>query len=260
MRSRALLGLVVSLLLSSAAAAAPILVNEFNAVSAANFLSGTAADTTLGRVQGNGGDWVELVVIQDHLDLRGGSLSIDEGIAVRTTTVLTFSQDVLWSDLRSGTIITVAEDILDDTSYNPTSGLGQDWWINVQATTNGPTQFITASNFSVSNDNTQITVLDALNQIWFGPAGEGVQPATGVGSNEVWKLEADPSASITPLANYMDGSSSSFAAPNVWNGGANSQSFAALRSVVTPEPVAATLIGVGVGGALLVTARARRGA
>lgn len=71
-------------------------MNEFNAVSALNFLSGTAADTTLGRIQGNGGDWIELVVIQDHLDLRGGSLSIDEGnVPGRTATVLTFSQDAL---------------------------------------------------------------------------------------------------------------------------------------------------------------------
>ncbi len=257
MRSpRCLLPVTCLLLLSSAAGAAPIIVNEYNAVSAANFLSGTAADTTLGRIQGNGGDWVELVVVQDHLDLRGGSLSIDEGNApLRTTTVLSFSQDSLWSDLRSGTIITVAEDIVNDPTYDP---LGGDWWINVQAIDGGATQFITASNFSTSNDNTQITVLDSLNQIWFGPAGEGVMPATGVGSNEVWKLEADPSASITPLSNFTDGSSSTFGAPNQWSGGAFSQNFAALRSVVAPEAVAATLLSVAV--ALFAIARARSAA
>jgi len=251
--------LVVFLLISSTAAAAPILVNEYNAVSAANFLSGTAADTTLGRIQGNGGDWVELVVIQDHLDLRGGSLSIDEGnVPERTTTVLTFTQDALWSDLRSGTIITVSEqgDLpVIPAPYNPLAG---SWWINVQASDGGPTQFITASNFSTSNDNTQITLLDALDQIWFGPAGEGVVPATGVGSNEVWKLEADPSASITPLSNYMDGSSSSFGAANLWSSGAFTQDFSALRAVVVPEPGAATLLGVAL--ALFATARARRAA
>lgn len=152
----------------------------------------------------------------------------------------------------------MAEDILDEISYNPTNGLGQDWWINVQATNRRPTQFITASNFSVSNDNTRITVLDATSQIWFGLAGEGVMPATGVGSNEVWRLEADPSASITPLSNYTDGSSSTFGAPNQWSGGAFSQGFPALRSVVAPEPGAATLLGVAL--ALFATARARRAA
>lgn len=249
MRIPALHVVVAALLLSSAASAAPILVNEFNAVSASNSLDG---------VMGNGGDWIELVIIQDHFDLRGGSLSIDEGIAIRTTTVLTFTQDALWGDLRSGTIITVAEDITTDTSYNPTLGLGQDWWINVQASNSASGQFITASNFSVSNDNTQITLLDALNQIWFGPAGEGIQPATGVGSNEVWKLEANPSASITPTSNYMDGSSSSFGAPNIWNSGANTQDFSALRAVAAPEPTTLTLLGVGLG--LLVSGRARRAA
>jgi hypothetical protein len=186
MRVPALRLLVVWLLLmSSTALAAPILVNEYNAVSAANFLSGTAAGTNLSRVQGNGADWIERVVIQDNLDLR------------------------------SGTIITVAEDIENDPTSDP---LGGDWWINVQAILDGPTQFITASDFSTSNDNTQITVLDALGQIWFGPAGEGVMPASGVGGNEVWKLEADPSASITPLSNFTDGSSSTFGAPNQWSG------------------------------------------
>ena len=115
-----------------------------------------------------------------------------------------------------------------------------------------------ASNFSTSNDNTQITLLDALDQIWFGPAGEGVMPATGVGSNEVWKLEADPSAAITPLSNYTDGSSSTFGAPNQWSGGASSQSFAALRSVVVPEAGTLTLLGVAL--AACATARARRAA
>jgi hypothetical protein len=258
MRTPALLLLVGLLFVSSGAGAAPIFVNEYNAVSAANFLDGaasTAADATLGRVQGNGGDWVELVVVQDHLDLRGGSLSIEEGNAVRTTTVLTFSYDSLWSDLRSGTIITVAEDIVDETAYDPFAG---DWWINVQATTGGSGQFITASNFSVSNDNTQITVLDALAQVWFGPAGEGITPASGIGSDEVWKLEADPSAAITPASNYRDGVSSSFGAPNLWSSGTQSQSFTALRSSVVPEPGAATLVGVAL--AALVSARARRAA
>lgn len=262
----ALAGLLGSSLLALPAAAAPILVNEFNAVSASMYLNGgtaaadaggqPTADTTLGRVQGNGGDWLELVVIQDHLDLRGGSLSIDEGAAAsRTTTVLTFTQDALWSDLRAGTIITVAEDIASDPTYDP---LGADWWINVQASNTASGQFITASNFSVSNDNTQITVLDALSQVWFGPAGEGIQPVSGIGGVEVWKLEGDPSAAIIPTSPYNDGSSSSFGAPNRWSGGTFVQDFSALRSVVAPEPGAAALLGLAFGAAL-ISARRRTG-
>ena len=169
--------------------------------------------------------------------------------------MLTFTQDSLWSDLRSGTIITVAEDIANDPTYAPLAG---DWWINVQASTAASGQFIAASNFSVSNDNTQITVRDALSQIWFGPAGEGIAPVSGVGSTEIWKLEADPSAAITPTSNFRDGSSSSFGAPNLWSAGTITQNFSALRSVVVPEAGAATLLGVAL--AALFARQAQRDA
>jgi hypothetical protein len=238
------------LCLGSAANAAPILVNEFNAVAATQFLNGgtaaadvdgvPTADTHFGRVLGNGGDWLELVVVQDHLDLRGGSLSIAEGTgAGRTTTVLSLTSDALWSDLRAGTIITLAEDVATDLSFDPTAG---DWWFNVQAANGGSGQYITASNFSVSNDDTQISILDATSAVLFGPAGEGVLPVSGINNREVWKLEANPSAAITPLTGYNDGSSSSFGSPNRWNGGANVQDFSGLRGV--PEPGALTLFGV----------------
>jgi hypothetical protein len=252
MQKRILMAAALALLCPALGArAAAILVNEYNGVAAAQYLNGgtaaadadggAAADPYFGRVLGNGGDWLELVVIQDHLDLRGNSLSIAEGIgAGRTTTVLNFTQGSLWSDLRSGTIITVAEDVPDDPTYAPLSG---DWWINVQAANTASGLFITASNFSVSNDDTQITVLDALSAVLFGPAGEGVQPLSAINNREVWKLEADPSAAITPTSNFQDGTSSTFGAPNRWNSGANVQDFSALRAVV-PEPAAATLIGV----------------
>ncbi len=245
--------------------AAPILVNEFNAVAAAQFLNGgnaaadvdgnPTADTYFGRVVGNGGDWLELVVIQDHLDLRGSSLSIDEGNAPnRTNTVLAFTQSSLWSDLRSGTIITVAEDLPDDPTYDPLAG---DWWINVQASNTASGVFITALNFSVSNDDTQISIRDSLLNVLFGPAGEGVQPVSGINNREVWKLEANPSDSITPVSSYNDGSSSSFGSPNRWSGGAFVQDFSALRAVV-PEPGAASLFAVAL--LALSARRARRAA
>jgi hypothetical protein len=245
--------------------AAPILVNEFNGVAAAQFLNGgdatadvdgePTADTYFGRIQGNGGDWLELVVIQDHLDLRGASLSIDEGNAPnRTNTVLTFTLNSLWSDLRSGTIITVAEDLVDDPTYDP---LGGDWWIHVQASDTSSGAFITASNFSVSNDDTQIAIRDSLLNVLFGPAGEGVQPVSAINNREVWKLEADPSDSITPVSFYNDGSSSSFGSPNRWSGGQFVQDFSALRAVV-PEPTTASLFALAL--LALSARRARRAA
>jgi hypothetical protein len=136
------------------------------------------------------------------------------------------------------------------------SGL-QNKQLTVQAANGASGLFITASNFSVSNDDTQITVRDALNAVLFGPAGEGVQPIGAINNREIWKLEANPSAAITPTSGYNDGTSSTFGAPNRWNGGANVQDFSALRAVV-PEPAAATLLGVALLGlARLTFARLR---
>lgn len=125
------------------ARAAKMILNEYNAVSATNYLNdgnatvdadgGAAADPAFGRVLGNGGDWFELVVIADHLDIRGWKLDIcDNGVCNEQ---LVFSQSSLWSDLRAGTILTVAEDQPTDVSYNPAGG---DWTINVQAIDAGP--------------------------------------------------------------------------------------------------------------------------
>lgn len=238
---------------------APVILNEYNAVSNTNFLGSGASDVTLGTIQGNGRNWVEMVVIQDHLDMRGWILSWAD---TSVSGSMTLSNDSLWSDLRSGTIITMtgmdaANSGYDtDASYDPING---DWWFNIFA---GESQYVSSSSttavgdgiFSVSHSNWQMTIKDSLNVAQFGPAGEGVSPASGVGSDEVWKLEADPSASILPSStSYKDGTSSSFGAPNRWSGGTFTQDFSALRSVV-PEPAALSGLLAG----LMVLARRRR--
>jgi hypothetical protein len=212
-----------------------VILNEWNAVSSSNLLDGGAAtDPFWGAVAGNGGDWFELVVTEDNVDLRGLELIIsdDTGGAGQDVESLFFSNDALWADVRSGTIITVSEDLADDVSYDPAAG---DWWINVQAANNGSGTYVTANNFKVSNDNWQLTIRDGGTTI-FGPAGEGIAPSGGVGSEEVGKLEEDPSAAITPQSAYNDGSSSSFGAPNRWSAGTEVQDFSQLRSVVDAEP------------------------
>ncbi|MFP6608733.1 MAG: hypothetical protein VCB80_00925, partial [Deltaproteobacteria bacterium] len=62
---------------TSPVTAAPIIINEYNAVAPDGFLKGgnaaadedggQRADSTLGRVAGNGGDWFELVTIAHPL-------------------------------------------------------------------------------------------------------------------------------------------------------------------------------------------------
>ena len=208
---------------------ARIVVNEYNAVAPTKFLASSGTDTYWGTVLGNGGDWFELVVVQDHLDLRGWQVIVNDNSGAISTT-LTFTGAAILSDLRSGTIITVTEDLASDVGYDPAGG---DWWINLRAGPSGDGLYISNLDFSVSQQNTQITIRDASGEIAFGPAGEGINPVSGVGSDEVFKLQADPGPSTTAFADYQDGTSSSFGSPNVWSGGASFQDLGALRSVVS---------------------------
>ncbi len=231
------------MLLPSSSLAAPLILNEYNAVSAGNFLNGgdagmdadggSASDATLGRVQGNGGDWFEVVILEDGLDLRGYQFEIyDDGAAVPDAT-LVVSQEALFASLRAGTILTIAEDQATDASYDPDAG---DWWIQLQATSGGDATYISQAAFDVSNNDWQLRVRDAVGVLVFGPGGEGVSPAGGIGSSEVFRLEEDPSSFIdaTSLC-YDDGSrASSFGLPNSWGDPARTQRFEALRLGLPP--------------------------
>ena len=236
--------IVLSCAIAGASWGADIILNEYNAVDANEFLGGgdssaddsggRAYDTYFGRVQGNGGDWFEMVVIKDHLDMRKWHLDIfDSGLFDKT---LDLTDHPIWSDLRSGTIITVAEDVPSDISYNPTAG---DWWINVQAKDDADGLYISASSFKVSNNTWQLRIRNAAGAIVYGPVGEGIAPTSGVGPTNVFRLETDPSATITPTSkNYKDGSNfSTFGAPNRWG----SQDLSALRTVA-PELESITVL------------------
>ncbi len=213
---------------------AVIILNEYNAVSGSQFLESGGTDTFWGRVLGNGDDWFELVVIADHLDMRGWQLVMSDSDHLEDLTLYLTSHEI-WSDLRSGTIITVSEELANNADeYAPEIGR---WWLNVKAADGTSGSYITASNFWVNNDNWQLTIRDLSGVAIYGPAGEGIQPTGGVGSDEVCKLEEDPSTATTPLSSYNDGGSSTFGSPNVWDGGASSQDLAALRSVVPYYPL-----------------------
>jgi len=213
---------------------ADVILNEYNAVAGAEYLNGgnaavdenggRASDSYFGRVQGNGGDWFELVVIKDHLDMRRWKLDIYNSGSLDETLDLT--DHSIWSDLRSGTIITVSENVPSDVSYDPAAG---DWWINVRASDDADGLYIEASDFPVTSNDWQLRIRNAHGAIMFGPVGEGVSPANGVGNTEIFRLEADPSASITASSDdYDDGKDfSTFGAPNRWG----MQSFNQLRAV-----------------------------
>gem|GEM_PF-318437 len=213
---------------------ADVILNEYNAVDSGSYLGGGnalldnngtwASDTYFGRVAGNGGDWFELVVIKDHLDMRSWKLDIYIGGVLDNT--LNLTNHSIWSDLRSGTIITVSEDVPNDISYNPAAG---DWWINVQAKDGANGLYIEASNFPVNDNNWQLRIRNASGTVIFGPAGEGIGSA-GVNPTEIFRLETNPNASITPASeDYDDADSlSTFGSPNQWG----QQDMFALRSVI----------------------------
>jgi hypothetical protein len=244
--------LLTAAVLAAPAHAAPLIVNEFNAVSGSNYLNGgdattdgdgnstnPPADTHFGRIEGNGGDWIELVVIADHLDIRGWTLDIcDAGVCGNDQ--LTFSNHGVWSDLRAGTIITVAEDEPTDLSYDPSSG---DWWLNVRAHNAGSGSYITNQNFPVNHTDWKMSILDDSANVVYGPVGEHVPedpvagcfpPQDDVNSGEIFRLEEAPSALVDPcittLNDYEDGVLSTFGSPNQWNAGFASQNFDVLRN------------------------------
>jgi len=213
----------IVLSLSGYAFGADVILNEYNAVAGSMFLNGgnasadadggRASDSYFGRVAGNGGDWFELVVITDHLDMRNWKLDIYDGGSLSETLDLT--NHGIWADLRSGTIITISEDLTSDISYNPAAG---DWWINVQANNDANGVYIEATNFAVSNNNWQLRIRNASGAVVFGPAGEGVSPTGGISDTEIFRLKADPNASITPSSpDYGDGKNfSTFGSSNKW--------------------------------------------
>jgi hypothetical protein len=277
----------VGLVAANDAIAADLILNEWNCVGSGKWLGNPALPTTgcpqpegpdgatcstnddvfFGRSLGNGGDWVELVVVKDHADIRGWRvqwIEPDGGDADGTDVwygngqtpqgQIIFSNAAVWSDLRAGTIITVTElstalgGLDTDLSFDPCAG---DWWINVNcfdtalvtctANVRDTTNPSYDDPMDVGNDNWAARIVNAAGQEVIGMVGEG-QPswgATGVNSREACRLEADPSQSITPFSTYDDGDNSSFGQPNSWSDLVTQcktyQNFALLRNPVIAE-------------------------
>jgi len=218
---------------------APVILNEYNAVKDDGYLNGgdalsdidgnASSDARFGRVAGNGGDWFELVVTEDGLDMRRWVLELswfDESKNMRQAKILRLTDDPLWSGLWAGTIITVAESVPEDVSYDPARG---DWWINVRVNKKqGSGRYIERADFKVNANEWRLTIRDASGAVRFGPAGEGIFPDKGINSGETFRLEADPSPEVTAASpHYNDGRDSTFGAPNRWRTGI--QDFGALR-------------------------------
>lgn len=267
----ALGALCIAAVLSPASFAADVILNEYNAVRGSQQLSGS--DSFFGQVDGNGGDWFELVVVADHVDMRGWTLNWADDDNSGTVFL---SDESFWSDMRRGTIVTIVENddgggknTSTDTSFDPYGG---DWWVNV-CTRQEQDKFDNAQpwlartddggNFRVTEKDWTLTIMDGTTTV-FGPAGEGAAGWAGGGVNdsEVGKLEGPPAPAtlahwlgVTPASGlYDDGDNSTFGAPNTW-GADGLQDFTPLRDWV-PEPATAAMLLAG----LAVLLRRRFGA
>ncbi len=257
-----------SLITAATTSAAPVILNEYNAVGSTkhleedDFVGSTKADSRLGRIEGNGGNWFELAVVGDGslgstVNLRGWSLDWTEGSDAGS---LNLSADAFWSNVTAGTLITIGELQTITAQDGSTAVNGSDTAVDFSTGDNWAhvwsfdTSLITSTttnvagdgsgNFSVGNSDWQLTLRDAASNVVFGPEGEGISDG-GVNSNEVYKLEADVSTAITAgSAPYSDGTSSSFGGANIWSGGDEIQDFTQFG--VVPEPTTAALIGLGV--------------
>jgi hypothetical protein len=259
-------------------ATSEVLVNEFNAVSSLNRLNGgvipvpadgDGVDTFFGTVDGNGGDWLELVVVGNGsagtTDLRGWKIEIDDGAGSKFVAdeIIVLSQDPYWAAVPNGTILTITEKTSAegglDTWIHKVNRLGQAGgaaagngayaWSNIHYL--DPVYIDqTVSTFGdglgISSNNTQIRILKPRSgtagqfDVVAGPVGEGVQPLAGVNNTEVLELEVDPSPTVSPYLPdvvtdtttfiYDDGNGSTFGSPNLFTAGTQAQNFSSYQT------------------------------
>jgi hypothetical protein len=235
-----------------------MVLNEWNAVSSSKTLKGGGSDIVFGIVPGNGDNWVELAVVEDHLDIRGWTIQWADNNGTPDSGTISFTDSPVWSDIRKGTIIGLREHdeetqtygpLPSDTSYDPFVG---DW--TIFADIDDATLIVDnlEHHWKVDNDNWKACIKDAtgdLVQDYVGENGSGAHYMTtgGIGSNEVGSLDSGPRVDLG--LTYKVKSSSTFLSPN--NLG-QEQDFAAMRSEVTaPEPATIVLLLIALAGCVV---------
>lgn len=234
------------------AASLKMVINEWNCVGASKVLNGESnpgMDTYFGTVVGNGDNWVELAVIEDHLDIRGWTIQWDNADpAPNNAGSISFTNNSVWSDLRQGTILVLHENDTDNdqsggigelpsnTSYNP---FADDWDILASIE---DAALITKNGWKVDKNNWEARILDASSNVIQAYVGEPTSPLAvyktsgGLNDEEVGVLMNGPDIDST-LLSYKDRSTiSTFLSPNV------GQDFTAMRNEVIPEPSAAAIL------------------
>jgi len=209
-----------------------VLLNEYDAVKYNEYLRDNGYDTQFGRIEGNGGSWLEIVTLRDNLDLRGAELKIKRGSA--KVYRATLPNITALSNLRSGTILTISDTVPTNLSYNPFDPCNSDWTININS--NDLTTI--EGKFKTNQIKNIISLKSGSGDIIIMPdSGEGVT-ANNIGRTEVFKLKKDPSFDIEPTNTtyYGDDNNqqalSTFGTPNHWkdsNGNLIEQNLTAIR-------------------------------
>ncbi|MDB4265436.1 lamin tail domain-containing protein [bacterium] len=225
-----------------------VILNEYNAVSNDRFLNGgtlstdsdgapASSDTHFGRVLGNGGNWFELAVVGNgsagFSDITDWSIEVgtllESGAFAASSTILLSDPDT-WSAVANGTLLTFIDRNSSagglDTQINRVDLLNTEGyaWTNIHLSTPGTVTGTGLANLSVNSSDTTFVIRDSEGTVIFGPAGEGIAPISGVGNEEIFELENDPSPQVASIDDssatelgYDDGSSgSTFGAPNLF--------------------------------------------
>jgi hypothetical protein len=224
---------------SVANAAAPAMVlNEWNCVKEDEEMSGS--DSVFGTVEGNGGNWVELYVVQNNLTIKNWLLEWQNADAPEQNNhgFVEFTTSGAWENLAAGTIITILEvdENLEQGAYTTTNLSAGTNWKHVTVDNDTYVEHFPAG-FKVDNDDWEMRILRprvgseapyvtvnggqyVVVQSWVGESASGYG-GSGINSEEIGKLEACPStlSSSTDLTGYDDGDNSTFGHRNTWTGG-----------------------------------------
>ena len=198
-----------------------VIVNEYNAVKKNKLLKSNGRDSRFQRIDGNGGDWFELVVVGDGIagttiDMRGWRIIVSECDGGRKIKTIILSNDDYWSNVLAGTILTFIEDNNNnlETGIDIEDNLSTLGWVWTNIWTGNRQYSIGDDTFPTSNEDTQIGILDSDGNLVFGPVGEGINPESGIGSDEIFILEDDPLPKSKDNMNYNEGHNSTFGKPN----------------------------------------------
>jgi hypothetical protein len=210
---------------------ARVILNEYNTVKAEKLLKENGQDSYLGRVEGNGGSWFELVVVED-VDMRNWRFHWINNDDTDFEGNIFLSDDDAWAQMKAGTIITFIQDSAEQggKDTDPILDYADDWWVNVctkqeQASYNTGAPWLArvephadTGQFKTGAESWILFIYDQTGTLEFGPCGEGEYVANAkrkVGGSEMFYLYDDPSVSITPYSNYDNGWESSFGSANI---------------------------------------------